>query len=128
MDDAFRAKYSQILEKHADISENGECRLWNLKPKDGRYGWMSYKVGGGGGSRRYSWKQTYAHRLAYMIKYPDVILENQVSHLCHNTLCVNDEHLSHEPAAVNNNRQSCVNVGICNGHQSYSDCKLHLKL
>ena len=36
------------------------------------------------------------------------ITGKDISHLCHNKLCVRGEHLSAEPHAVNNARQKCV--------------------
>ena len=47
-----------------------------------------------------------AHRVAYLIQNQHLLNEkmkedNVVSHLCHNSLCCNHEHLSLEPADIN---------------------------
>ena len=49
------------------------------------------------------------------------------SHLCHNTLCVKESHISMEPHSVNNNRQYCIAQNICFGHGEYRQCLLELK-
>ena len=48
----------------------------------------------------------------------------QISHLCHRPDCVSYEHLSREPARVNDERRQCVLAGTCGGHGMYPDCLL----
>lgn len=68
----------------------------------------------------------YVHRLAYMLKIGRYQLPraHDVSHLCHNSLCVNSAHLVLEPHDINNTRIHCVKTGECHGHQQYKDCLL----
>ena len=49
------------------------------------------------------------------------------SHLCHNSLCVKESHISMEPHSVNNNRQYYIAKNICFGHGEYPQCLLELK-
>ena len=50
-----------------------------------------------------------AHRAIYYLHFNHVMSSKlHVSHLCHNKLCVNVNHLNYEPQSVNNNRQRCV--------------------
>lgn len=45
-----------------------------------------------------------------------------VSHLCHEKLCINIEHLSYEPNAINCQRNLCYEENKCFGHQGYKHC------
>lgn len=68
-------------------------------------------------------KRETAHRLAYMIKHrltrydmPQIDENNnkvECSHICHQTLCVNPEHILIEPHAINQDRLHCKNQGHC---------------
>ena len=44
------------------------------------------------------------------------------SHLCHNTLCCNPDHLVLELRSINNNRNHCKNGMHCFGHGSHTKC------
>ena len=61
------------------------------------------------------------HRLVYILnnleKYPTGELPQSLecSHLCHNSLCVNKNHIILEPGTVNNERRSCKSQGHCTG-------------
>ena len=46
----------------------------------------------------------------------------EVSHLCHEPLCINAEHVSLEPHSCTRNRLRCVNRGVCHGHKSHGVC------
>ena len=48
-----------------------------------------------------------------------------VSHLCHEPLCIADNHLILEPQCINKNRIRCHASGKCWGHEGYSNCILH---
>lgn len=50
------------------------------------------------------------------------------SHLCHNSLCVNVNHISLEHHFINNNKQYCLNSNLCYGHVGFRNCMLELKL
>lgn len=47
-----------------------------------------------------------------------------VSHICHNSLCITFQHLSLEPHAVNIQRKNCVSEKRCTSHSPYRDCQL----
>lgn len=75
-------------------------------------------------------KTVNAHRFSYML-YNDVFeLEPNmhVSHLCHQTHCVNPEHLSYEPQFVNKSRQICRSIypTECKTHAPFQDCLLEI--
>jgi len=46
----------------------------------------------------------------------------EVSHLCHEPLCINAEHLSLESHSCNTDRLRCVNRGLCHGHKPHQAC------
>lgn len=77
----------------------------------------------------------YAHRLSLMIHMQTLDLNRtceysglpcEVSHLCHNALCINPLHLSLEPKVTNNSRKQCLNEKKCFGHGNYRACLLDL--
>lgn len=68
------------------------------------------------------------HRLSFFLhnsQTHDLFDIDQVSHLCHNSLCIDPNHLSREPAATNNQRKSCNSNQNCTGHEPYPDCIFH---
>lgn len=66
------------------------------------------------------------HRLVYFISndFHFENLEFHVSHKCHMKKCVNVQHLSFEPAAINVERNLCKADGECRGHYGYGKCIL----
>jgi hypothetical protein len=45
-----------------------------------------------------------------------------VSHLCHNPLCINLTHLTLEPHRINIIRRTCHTLHACIGHGDYPNC------
>ena len=125
----FIAKYSQKIDEKTVLGANGECRIWTGTVKsNAKYGVLNidlkdYPVGIGR-------TVIHVHRLAYIIshrlvKFPD----GDVSHLCHNTKCMNVDHMVLEDHITNNSRLSCISCGRCLGHPGPSPpCRLHLKM
>ena len=70
-------------------------------------------------------KVFYIHRLAYMLKFNNFDLPHgvrsagtrplEVSHLCHDSLCANPDHLVLEPHEANAERISCRLMQHCVG-------------
>lgn len=85
-------------------------------------------------------KQERAHRIAYMLKINIFIRSDlpvrivlpdgrqhhlEVSHLCHNKLCILPEHLTHEAQRINQARRHCVCQGVCTKcHDGQPNCLL----
>ena len=68
----------------------------------------------GYGAVKYKWKCTTAHRLSFMVGTKHLYIgDRDVSHLCHNALCIRLDHLSTEPHELNCERIKCVNRGKC---------------
>ncbi|MBV2113355.1 MAG: hypothetical protein KUF82_20580 [Candidatus Thiodiazotropha sp. (ex Ctena orbiculata)] len=122
--EGFFEKYQQLFLENSIRSKNGECVLWARKMQKTGYGAVKYKCPVTG-----QWKCTTAHRLSFMVATRHLdIGDKDVSHLCHNALCIRADHLSAEPHDLNCERVKCVNRGKCQGHGEYPLCLLHLKL
>ena len=69
-------------------------------------------------------KRKNVSRVAYMVFHKEWGADSGLdcSHLCHNTLCCNPDHLVLEPRSVNNNRNHCKNEMHCFGHGSHAKC------
>jgi hypothetical protein len=130
MDPVFIEKYSAILAERQAPSQNQQCLLWTgAVKKCGRhktilYGCITCKIAG-------NWKTVSVHRLKYVLDHgvhlDTIQVEGfDISHICHNTLCINPLHLVFEPHRVNNNRQRCKNKQICFGHENRPRCLLNL--
>jgi hypothetical protein len=130
MDLNFIEKYGEIIRERQVLGPNQECKLWTgaIKKcgptKQLKYGVVGCKING-------KWVTVAAHRLSYSLQY-GVHLDQlnregyDISHLCHNSLCINPHHLSFEPHSVNNNRQRCKNKKECTFHENRPMCLLNL--
>lgn len=100
-----------------EFSVNQRERGYSRGPKYGRL-----KVTWPDGRKKYH----LAHRFMYMLEHDllDIPPHLHVSHLCHNSLCINPEHLSLELPEINNNRQICKNLDppACQHHGTHPDC------
>ena len=122
--EAFFEKYIKKLKENSHIGENQECIIWHGPlTKDGKYGLISISNPVSG-----IWQKKKAHRLSFMIHIKNLDLNSDLdcSHLCHNSLCVNPDHISLEPHHINNNRIHCKNEMKCSGHGIYPACRLEL--
>ncbi len=124
------------MEPHISPENENGCFLWTgpknkckSSREDACYGRIRARFPDDTKSRHY-----YAHRLTYMIHHNITSIPHNlhISHLCHNTLCVNIQHLSAEPQYVNNTRQRCSCDGVCSKHSLgdviYPDCMFKLKV
>ena len=104
------------------VNERG-CHVWTGgAPNSSGYGRMFYTDDG-------KKKQVFVHRAQYVLNHYgtfDVVLPPllQISHKCHNKLCINIKHLSLEEAAVNMQRNTCIQFRSCTHHGQYGDCIL----
>lgn len=125
--EAHRAWIEQTLAKIREnclVTETG-CQVWQ-KASSGKGAGPKY----GMSKVKFPWgmraKAIRVHRLMYMLANSNFDLTSQldVSHLCHNSLCVNEDHLSLEPHTVNNSRRHCLSTvpRTCVGHNQYEKC------
>lgn len=96
-----------------------KCHIWKSKPDKCGYGRLYFTFRG-------VRKSFLVHRLKYFLENSGNFISpaEQVSHLCHNKLCVNPTHLSLEPDKINKRRNVCKNNGECEGHRGYRACIL----
>ena len=126
----FFDKYLMLLFTKISPSANNclGCMFWDadkfgIKQKDlgsPKYGRQQVHYPDGSSSG------IHAHRLMYICtkqhflpRVPGII---DVSHLCHNSLCIRFDHLSLEPPVINSNRKVCKRRKNCHGHGQYKDC------
>ena len=107
----------ELYEKRAKIDDN--CLIW-LGCTQNEYGVVNLRVVSNG---EVKWKRFYAHRIVYMIEKNTVLAENvQISHLCHEKLCQNINHLNAESSIINMQRETCLMHGYCTGHDDNPKC------
>lgn len=119
----FFKKYRGIILGKCMPGTNGSCLIWTGAVSSNTYGAISYKLFG-------KWHRTTVHRLAFMLfnERIDIGRQLDVSHLCHNSLCVFKDHLTVEPHCINSSRIKCLNRNVCLGHWPYQECQLQLKM
>ena len=110
-------RLSKLLNKYVCV-KNG-CHTWHGEAD--RCGYGQFRITFRGARIRLK-----AHRVMFAMANPNITLaaSMDVSHLCHNKLCVSPEHLSYEPYSINNNRMVCKNEGECHSHHGFKDCML----
>ena len=106
----------KLLGKCSDEVGPHGCHLWQgAKWKNNQYGKVLNPLPN---------KQTNyigAHRLLFMMKNQLLMLPREdeqgrqmdVSHICHQGLCLTVEHLVHEPHQINIERKQCKMAGQC---------------
>ncbi len=122
----FYRKYEEKLNEGSVISHNQFCRIWSKAKNLQGYGVIKYQS-----PIDHSWKTTNVHRLSFVVfnrKSFQDINNMEISHLCHNKLCILKEHLCIETHAENRERDICVNRSLCKNHGNRPDCLLKFKL
>ena len=115
---AYFENLREKLSKKSILAPNGQCQFWTGSlTTSKKYGVVTFKE-----LNTQKWKQMHAHRMAVVISEGSFAIDKNLdaSHLCHNALCINRQHISLETHCVNNNRQSCVSLGVCQGHKNIS--------
>ena len=112
----------QFLMHNSDLLHNTHCRLFTHSSTSSKYIQTTVLMPGAARKTR-----IYVHRLSYIVHSQnfDIFKKNMlISHVCLNTFCINFEHLSYEPQAINNSRQRCKSLypKHCQGHDPYPDC------
>ena len=104
-----------------------KCRIWtgNMKKsrfQHGKYGHIKIKFPGRNKSTVMN-----VHRLLVMINMGTYSIDSHLdaSHLCHNSLCCNVEHIVLEPRTVNLARRVCNAENACSGHGTFPNCLLN---
>ena len=94
--------YEAVLEKVEPCDTNGgQCQLWTGLKKNEGYGRLKKSING-------YLHDLLVHNVVWMAtQNPIQTVSPQLSHLCHNKLCVNYTHIVAEPQSVNNQRKEC---------------------
>ena len=112
--DDFFEKISHQIRNNTDFDSNAKhCDLWlGARTSDGR---KLVKFPSGNRVLMHVSRVVYMIKLKMMeiprVDQHDNILE--VSHLCHQTLCVKPDHLVLESKHSNNERKHCLDQGLC---------------
>lgn len=122
MEDVFNKLRIKLEAKSERVGGLGGCVLWKGRVGRNGYGYIRVLWPDEGS------KLERVHRVALMVEmrlmrsqFPGGNLE--VSHLCHEKLCVNPMHLSLEPHATNQERIHCMQQGVCSGaHHPHPRC------
>lgn len=69
----------------------------------------------------------YAHRLSFLLYNGEIPKEYEIDHLCHNTNCINPEHLEAVTKIENLRRQCFARTHCKNGHEFSEDNKFLVK-
>ena len=81
---------------------------WGGVQKSGRYNVAQINIKLPGATKR---TKTNVARLSKMICVKNFEIRGvDASHLCHNSLCVNPDHINFETHEVNNMRHTCVSI------------------
>lgn len=115
----FKVNLLVRISKKVGLANGRGCRLWEGCVKSGgRYGVIHYKYPGCTDT------VSNVHRVVYMLEHNDFNLAPglEVSHLCHEPLCLTVQHLNAEPHSVNMSRAQCVFRAKCTGHAPHPNC------
>lgn len=121
--DVFVAKYSKKLHEKSYLAANLQCRLWHNGQRSKSYGQIKVKL------PNLEWHSYSPAKLSLIIELgfiPPPSLD--CSHLCHNRLCINPDHLSLEPHGINMQRVNCMSEGVCRQHVNYPPCLINFHL
>ena len=107
------------------VAANNFCLLYNGDQNAQGYSKVSYRTPLTGHST-----SSNIQRIAVMVRQGTLDLDPRLdaSHLCHNPLCINVDHIHLEPRKVNCQRRRCVSEGQCLGHEGHPECLLHLSM
>ncbi len=87
------------LAQKSESIPNG-CRIWF-----GRLGFQNPQSDVPYGRIQHKKRQHYVQRLSFLVSHG--YLPKKVSHLCHNSICINPDHLVEESQKINNQRKVC---------------------
>ena len=104
--------------KHSHVDPQTGCRVWKMSKSSNTYPQLKITVDGWGK------KPQPVHRLVYFLAKNREDKSHEISHLCHNALCVELRHLNSEPPHVNSDRKACTNTEPkhCRGHGVWPLC------
>jgi len=111
-EERFFKQWRDILMAESSIEEGGlNCRVvgarFHNRTQQGGYPIHTVRIPGAAN------RNVTVARLMYMCCTRSLQLQGDISHKCHNRLCVRMDHLILEPRSVNNSRQICNAQKYC---------------
>jgi hypothetical protein len=95
------------------------------EPNSGCWLWLGYSPNGRYGAIRWRGKRVLAHIVSYKLFRGRVRKGHVVDHLCHNTFCVNPDHLETKTQLENmRNSKAAIKTHCVHGHP-YADGWVH---
>lgn len=120
MEQLYLTKYNTVL-ANCQLDSSTGCQIYT-KPISPSQKYHKIKI-------RVNRRSTSMNLHTFMYKVyinmsPHLLFANrfEISHLCHNSNCMNTSHFSLEPHSTNNNRKRCRINQACSGHQPYPNC------
>ena len=116
-EDEKSALKNKILSNSGDIDNKGHI-LWALKPNK-TTGYPELKLPSILANRFGIFSAKNPGHMLFIMERNLILncVNHDMSHLCHNKLCINPQHLNYEPRWVNHARKTCVRNNVCGGHR-----------
>ena len=127
----LRRRFEEYYRSETITIKNNGCHIWNgaVVKRGPRRNTKDYGVvkitPPAPGKKAF---QAYVHIIVNFLHNGTIPHKGftDISHLCHNSLCVNIRHIVKEDHQVNIDRQKCNNTTECHGHtfngNEYNDC------
>lgn len=120
-----------IILRRADMTDKDIARFWAKVDKSGGcWTWtgaaIPNKVGNKYGHIKFADNMVYAHRFVYALAHGECPTNLVIDHICHNTLCVNPNHLQ-AVTQQQNNENRIPNKSNKTGIRGVSWQKVHHK-
>lgn len=113
---------NKISQRSHQSEGNNGCITWNLSVNSSGYPQMKL----GQHFDKFFKNKPYSPAHILFSIQNNIILNapfHELSHLCHNKLCLNIEHLSYEPSVINTQRNVCKDRNSCHqNHGVYHNC------
>lgn len=139
LSDTYRQELETRIEEYYNnnsitVDQNG-CHIWQLglssriRRMSSQYGLMNVKIESKFHDKRSCRIKPGAHVVVYFLKTNQVPEKGvfDISHLCHNSICVNYQHLNREPHFINMDRYTseCKTKKRCTGHVDLCNEKVY---
>lgn len=108
-----------VVVSRSEKAANGECLIYkgpyHTKSNGAQYGRVKLYING-------KEERGYAHRISKLYESSqseEAPKHLPCSHLCHDSKCVNPNHIVFEEICYNNMRKPCKDARICYGHKDF---------
>ena len=120
MDNKFKSKSLEILAK-CQKQTNPDCLIYTGRASPSQT-YPKIKITHEK-SKYYQNMHVFIYKVHHnILPYAKSAHNIEISHLCHNHLCLNVHHLNMESRSMNNIRKNCNRFKQCSGHNDNPDC------